>query len=446
MSDLMNDRPRSAPIEVRPVGDGDPLEDPTLARELAQRYLIWDAFVGGQRRVDVHPLVLSHELHAAAASAAEGVVRTIGRVAALAHHDDRERAVYNFHPDVTRLASASLAGGDMASMMRVDLLLDETGEWRACEINADCPGGHNESVGLPRLARGAGFMAGVNPTNVVELLCGRLKQLALLPDGTHGTVALLYATAYAEDLQVCALIQRKLEEVGVRSVLASPTAPRARRGQVFVGGTPVRVLYRYFPTEWMEGQKNVNGIVEAVATGRVKTLTGFGHIYTQSKFAFTRAWHHEEALSAHDREVLHRHIPQSFDLASVPRDELVRDRANWVVKRSMGRVGDQVFVGKLYAEDDWIPLVDEIRAARESGQVWLAQRFVRQRPIPTPWGDRYVTLGAYLHEGTFAGYFARITRESHVSHDALCVPVFHLPELREKVMASVPVRLAHGSA
>jgi len=419
-------------IEVRPVGDGDPLEDPTLSRELAQKYLIWDAFVGGQRRVDVHPLVLSHELHEAARAAAEGVVRTIGRVAHRAHDDEKERAAYNFHPDVTRLASASRASDDMAAMMRVDLLLDENGQWRACEINADCPGGHNESVGLPRLARAAGFMAGANPTNVVELLCARIAKLAEMPDRSRGAVALLYATAYAEDLQVCALLQRKLGEMGIKALLASPTAPRARRGQVFIGSTPIRVMYRYFPTEWMEGQRNVSGIAEAVASGKVKTLTGFGHIYTQSKFAFTRAWHHEAAMDEADRAVLQRHIPYSLDLAAVPRDELVANRAAWVVKRSMGRVGDQVFVGKLFAQDDWIPLVDEIREARAGGQVWLAQRFVRQRPIATPWGDRFVTLGAYLQDGVFAGYFARITRDSHVSHDALCVPVFHLPRATER--------------
>jgi hypothetical protein len=49
---------------------------------------------------------------------------------------------------------------------------------------------------------------------------------------------------------------------------------------------------------------------------------------------------------------------------------------------------------------------------------------VRQRPVPTPAGDRFVTLGAYVLDGRFAGYFARVTPQSHVSHDALCVPVF----------------------
>ena len=49
---------------------------------------------------------------------------------------------------------------------------------------------------------------------------------------------------------------------------------------------------------------------------------------------------------------------------------------------------------------------------------------MRTRCARTPWGDRYVTLGAYVLDGRFAGYFARVTPESHVSHDALCVPVF----------------------
>ena len=415
----------SGGIEVRPVGDGDPLEDPSLSRELAQKYLIWDAFVGGQRRVDVHPLMLSHELHLAAVRAAEGVTRVIGRVADLAHHDARERSSYGLHADVVRLARASLDGGDRAALMRVDLLLDESGSWRACEINADCPGGHNESQGLPRLARAAGFMAGANPTHVVDALTARLKELAMMPDGSYGAVGLIFATAYSEDLQVCALMQRMLERAGVKAILAAPTAPRVRRGKVVLGSTPVRVLYRYFPTEWMEGQRNVEGIADAIAAGRLKTLTGFSHIYTQSKFAFTRAWHHKDALDAVDRAVLDAHVPFSVDLASVPREALVKDRASWVVKRSMGRVGDQVFVGKLFAEDDWIPLVDGLRELRADGQVWLAQRFVKQRPVPTPWGDRYVTLGAYVQDGRFNGYFARITRDSHVSHDALCVPVFH---------------------
>jgi glutathionylspermidine synthase len=401
-------------IEVIPVGALEPLSDASLARELAARFLIWDGFVAGRRRVDVHPLLLSRQLHQAAVQAAEGVVRAVGAVAARAHEDAVERARYGFDADVLRLASASHTAGDRASLMRVDLLLDESGAWKACEINADCPGGHNESLGLPRLARAAGFLAGHDPTHVVPGLVARLRELA---DG--GTVGILHATGYAEDLQVSALVARELDRAGTRTILAPPTAPRLRGGDLCIHGQPVRALYRYFPTEWMSGQRNLPDIARAVEFGQVRTLTSFAHVFTQSKLAFARAW--EQTPEARG------FMPETHDVLDVPRDELLRYREGWVVKRAMGRVGDEVFVGALGTDDEWVPTVDAVLArARDprDRESWIAQRFVRQRSIPTPWGNRLVTLGAYVLDGRFAGYFARITPQSHVSHDALCVPVF----------------------
>ena len=110
------------------------------------------------------PLVLSERLHRGAVAAAEGVVAAIDAAARRAHEDPGEAARYGYHPDVTRLVRASWGAGDRTSWVRVDLLLGEDGVWRACEVNADCPGGHNEAFGLPRLARAAGFAEGVNPT------------------------------------------------------------------------------------------------------------------------------------------------------------------------------------------------------------------------------------------------------------------------------------------
>jgi glutathionylspermidine synthase len=363
-------------------------------------------------------------MHEAAARAAESVGATLGRVTARAHVDPAERARYGLSADSMRLAAASHEAGDDASLMRVDLLLSEDGVWRACEINADCPGGHNESAGLPRLAREAGFRDGDDPTHMLESLADRLTALAELPGEPSGVVALVYATAYAEDLQVCAIVQRILQRRGTRAILVSPMAPRFDTGELRVGAEVVRVLYRYFPTEYMDGNPNVDGICHAVRTGRVRTLSSFAHMYTQSKYSFARAWAHEHALAAEDRAVLREHVPASYDMATVSRERLVAERADWVLKRAYGRVGDEVFVGALHDDDDWVTTVDAVVGLREAGESWIAQRFVRQRPVPTPWGDRFVTLGAYVLDGRFVGYFTRITPESHVSHGALCVPVF----------------------
>jgi glutathionylspermidine synthase len=412
------------PIEVRLAGARDPLSDPALACQLAQRYLIFDSYLAGVRRVEVHPLVLPRAMHEAAARAAESVVAAVGRVTARAHVDPAERARYGLSQDSMDLAAASHDSGDHASLMRVDLLLSEDGEWRACEINADCPGGHNESAGLPRLAREAGFHEGDDPTHMLESLADRLTALAELPGEPPGVVALVYATAYAEDLQVCAIIQRILQRRGTRAILVSPMAPRFDTGELRVGAEIVRVLYRYFPTEYMDGNPNVEGICRAVRAGRVRTLSSFAHMYTQSKYSFARAWAQEPTLEAADRAIVRRHIPASFDVAAIARERLVSERSDWVLKRAYGRVGDEVFVGSLLDDEEWGSTVDAVTGMRGSGESWIAQRFVPQRPVPTPWGDRFVTLGAYVLDGRFVGYFTRITPESHVSHGALCVPVF----------------------
>jgi glutathionylspermidine synthase len=411
-------------IEVRCIPPHDPLSIPEFARELTGRYLLFDAYVGGARRVDLQPLVLSRDLHESAVLVAEGVVAAVGRVAARAHADPVERAHYGLTDAVHQLASASFESGDDASLMRVDLLLAEDGAWRACEINADCPGGHNESVALPRLARAAGFLQGIDPTRMLDTLVARIVELSVQRDASPGVVAIMYATAYAEDLQVCALVRRALERQGVRALLVPPTAPRFEDGEMRVGRDVVRVLYRFFPTEYMEGQNNLEGIVRAVRRGGVRTLSSFAHVYTQSKLSLARAWAHEPGMGRADRDIVRRHVPRSFDAAVVSRAQLEGERSAWVLKRAYGRVGDEVFVGSLFAADEWPPVVDAVLAMRAAGESWIAQRFVAQRPVQTPWGPRFVTLGAYVLDGRFVGYFARITPESHVSHEALCVPVF----------------------
>jgi glutathionylspermidine synthase len=404
--------------EIRTLGPRDPLGDARVKKDLARDYMIWDSHVGGARRVEACPLVLSRASHEAAARAAEDVVRAIGVVASRAHADPLESARYGFSNPVVALAAASHDAGDDASLVRVDLLLGDDGAWRACEINADCPGGHNETVALPQIARDAGFI-GVNPTDVVTRLVDRIVDLA---DG--GAVGLLHASAYAEDLQVCAFLQRQLHARDVAAYLVSPTAPRLDGGELVARGRPIHALYRYFPAEYMEGQENVADVITAIRTGAARSITSFAHMYSQSKLAFARAWALEPSLDEASRSAIARHVPETRDVVDVPRERLLAERADWVVKRSLGRVGDQVHVGTLMDEATWTQCVDEALKMRARGESWIAQRFVTQNAVASPWGDRFVTLGAYVLDGKFAGYFARVTPQSHVSHDALCVPVF----------------------
>lgn len=409
---------RDAVIKVAALGVRDPLANPILEQSLSRNYLIFDAYVSGERRVDLHPIVLSAQQHAQAVHCAQTTARLVSDIASRAHDSPQEAAQYGFSPAVRRLAAASHSAGDRHFLYRIDLLYGVDG-FRACEINADCPGGHNEALGLPLLAQAAGFWSGHNPTKVVSALCDTLSEMRR----GDGTIALIYATAYAEDLQVCALIHRELRRRGVPAILASPTVLRRAGQGLRVGKERVSVLYRYFPTEYMEGQRNLSAIADAVASGHVRTLSNFGEIYTQSKLAFARVHALSDSLTEQQRAGLH-YLPQTYAVTDLDAALVHSQRPNWVLKRALGRVGEEVFVGSLLRDEDWKQVIEKARLEHESGEAWVLQSFVPQRPIESPYGPLLMTLGAYVLDGEFCGYFARVTPESHASHSALCLPVF----------------------
>src|SRR5581483_3081547 len=193
--------------EVRALSVSDTLADRTLYLELQRKYLVWDAFVGGERRVDLHPLVLAPALHAGAVRAAEDAWRVVSHLADQALHDPEELARYGLRPDAVALVDAARRGGDHASFVRVDLLLSESGDWYACEVNVDSPGGYNEAVGLVNLAPEVGLRGAYAPANPLSALANRL--CALSAENAGGTIGLVHATAHAEDLQIAALLRRE---------------------------------------------------------------------------------------------------------------------------------------------------------------------------------------------------------------------------------------------
>jgi glutathionylspermidine synthase len=404
-------------VRVVRAGPGDLLARSEVSLELEQRWYVWDHCLAGQRRVEVQPLVLGEAAHAEAVSVAEQAAALVFRAADRAAADPEERARYRLHPDVEQLAAAARTAGDRGSLVRVDLLLRDDGRFVACEVNTDCPGGHNESLALPHLARRAGFRGGIDPNSVAPQLADRLVAMSGGRGSPRGLIGLVCATAYAEDLQICAIVERLIRERGGRAKRMPATGPQASADGVAYRGERIAVLYRYYPAEYMAGQANIGALARAVESGALTCLSAFSVIHAQSKLAMARAWA-SEPLRANAA------FPGTFALRDLDAASILRDRADWVLKRDLSRVGDHVIVGALETDASFRELVDEVHESEEAGEVWIAQRYVPPGLVATPWGPRCLTLGAYLLDGVFAGYLARLTPTSHCSHDALMVPVF----------------------
>jgi hypothetical protein len=174
----------------------------------------------------------------------------------------------------------------------------------------------------------------------------------------------------------------------------------------------------------MEAQSNLDGIIGAIEAGNLKTMTSFSRMYEQSKSCYARAWARRDVLELPQKDAVERYLPETYDFYDIPASRLISERGEWVIKRALGRVGDEVWVGAVCEREVWPGVVAEVARLCGQGEKWIVQRYVGQRTVITPWGPIFVTLGAYVLDGRFVGYFARLTEVTHVSHDALCVPVF----------------------
>ncbi|HUP50250.1 MAG TPA: glutathionylspermidine synthase family protein [Thermoanaerobaculia bacterium] len=376
-------------------------EQAGIIRDLRFRYFKWDAFTGGVCRVVPETMVLSRSTHEEIVRIVETLSRALERF---------ERRVGSEGETLRRLgipgALDPLMGGEddeTLQIARYDLFLTEEGRWMVSEFNEDAPGGFNETAGLPELLGDLG--GGLTWEGD---LCRHLLA-ALRP---YDSIALLYATAYAEDLQHMLILERWLEAAGHRTVLASPEHLRAGLGRPRVLGTPIDAAFRFFPGEWMPRLPNIRTWLKVAA--RLPVMNPLRRLVRQSKSMFA-LWREEAFLDPEDRRLVDEHCPwtESFDPDKVPM--LVEERERWVLKGAFGRMGDSVVIGTLVTEKEWSESL--ARAALSPRDFCVQERFA-VRPLAFEQGALYPTVGAYVVNGRFAGYYSRAAARPLITHEA----------------------------
>jgi glutathionylspermidine synthase len=273
-----------------------------------------------------------------------------------------------------------------------------TDGWRISEANTDVPGGINEGSGLPRLmepfypdARSVGDAAGAYAA-------------ALLESASGGNVALAHATAYSDDRQVMTYLARRIEELGGRAALVSPSHLRWRDGRARVdaawGTGPADVVARFFPAEWLPNLPARCGWPSFFAAGATPVSNPAAALMTQSK-RFPLVWDALETALPTWRALL----PETRD----PRDAAWRDDDEWVIKPALGRVGEGVGLRGVTLPREWRELE---RAASRHADFWVAQRRFEPTPLDAG-GDRmYPCVGVFTVGTRAAGAYGRFGRRA----------------------------------
>jgi glutathionylspermidine synthase len=389
----------AVPVPWRPVEPLAPAIVSTIRRRAIFECCKWDPQVEDVSTIADVPIVLDAQAWSELVTHAERLACEV----VAAEEELRQRPELHDVLGLPRAVRRALMNADSrmpcrgTRLIRFDFHHTATG-WRISEANTDVPGGLNEASGLPRLladyvpdARTAGDVAG----------CYAYTLLASLQDRPH--VALIHATAYADDRQVMTYVAKSLEQQGARVSLVSPAHLRWQEGHACLEtdwtSGPVDAVLRFYPGEWMPNLPPVCGWTSYFAGTVTPVSNPATALLTQSK-RFPLAWDLLRTPLSTWRALL----PETRD----PRDVRWQRSDEWVLKPALGRVGEDVVVVGVTPAQEAQRIVRDV--SRHPSH-WIAQRRFTATPMTVGATTRYPGIGVYTVDGRVVGAYGRVAEQ-----------------------------------
>ncbi len=388
-----------------PVRLLDEAERRTLRRRMIFEHGKFDPRVGDVEVIAPFPIILRPEAWSEIADAAEALAAE----AMAAEQELMDRPELHRSLGLPRSIRAALRRGDapvsIARQIRFDFHWTTEG-WRISEANTDVPGGYLEAEGLSRLM--VEHHSDFHPCG--DPMAALVRSVAAGTD-PDSVIALVHATAYTDDRQTMAAMQRRFEVIGRRAVLIAPDhvtwrSGRARLDHAWADGD-MGAMIRFFPAEWLANLPRRTGWRHFFAGSTTPQSNPACALLMQSK-----RW---SLLTDRLREPLEHwrtFLPETRD----PREVAWKRDEGWVIKPALGRVGDGVGIRGVTPEKDWRRIA---RACSWFPGHWVAQRRFQSAPMETDDGPVYPCIGVFAIDGRACGAYGRVSRMPLIDQHAM---------------------------
>ena len=392
-----------------------------FARRLMASGLVTDPWFDGHPRFQVAPLPLARADFDAMARATEAVAALLDELGGIVAADPAALDEFFAMTPAQKLmwhASAPLWHG----IARADVFLRDGQPPVVCEMNCDTPSGLAEAVCLGQLAAAAGH-GDVNSdlgARFLAVLSRFAAGVSLRPTAGPITVGIVYPTEMADDLGLVALYRGWCAQAGYDVVLGSPYNLERIPGRgVALFSRRCDVVLRHYKTDWWGERLPVRDdeqpfadpdplseplatLLSAELAGEVAVVNPFGAVLPQNKRAFAFCWERLDRFSPEAQAVIRATIPFSIRLEAAERNDLLREREDWVLKTDYGCEGEEVTIGRDVPQELWADLLAHAIPRR-----WIAQRRFDSRRDAA---GRVANHGVFIAAGCAAGLYTRLSQ------------------------------------
>jgi glutathionylspermidine synthase len=403
--------PPSGP--VAPVAD----DYAAFAERIVAGGVLRDPWIDGRPRFRAEPVVVEAPRYAALCRAAEDVAAACHAMVSILLDEPRLlEDVLGLTPFQRTMWTA--AAPSWHGVARADVFFTDDGV-AVAELNCDTPTGEAEAVVLGRLA---GSVAGtVDPNRALEsrflaMLEYVAKRERVPEAGPARTVGLVYPTELTEDLSLVRLYSQWLEGRGYAVVLGSPYNLGYDGTRTCLFDTPIDVLVRHYKTDWWGERESawledpidddapleapLRAVLSGMAAGTLAVVNPFGAVVPQNKRSYALMWEQIHRFPPDAQAAIERYVPVTRRLEVLHREQLLAQRADWVIKSDYGAEGEEVLVGREVNDAAWRAALARARPGR-----WIAQRYFAAE---TDARGESVNHGVFLVAGRAAGLYARV--------------------------------------
>lgn len=363
----------------------------------------WDHQVEDVATIARGPLVLTRAAWATLTHDAEALAReTLALETALLNHPALWRELGLSRS--LRRALAQTRPSSAVRVMRFDFHWTTSG-WQVSEVNADVPGGFNESAI-------AGLMLPHHPECRSVGDPGRALVSAIaaqIPAGA--TVALVHATAYSDDRQVMEFLADACAQAGLGARPCAPDHLHWTPDGCQVAGQAIAAVIRFFPGEWLPALPRNCGWENLAGHPAVLLANPLSAVLVQSK-RLPLVW---SRLST-PCPTWQRLLPET----DAPHRRTISSDAEWILKPVFGRVGDGIAMAGVSS--------DKIMRASARSAWWFPGSWIAQRRFTSvawdgPDGPCHPCIGVYTVDGQVAGAYGRYASVPLIDHRAVDVPI-----------------------
>ncbi|MBY7023678.1 MULTISPECIES: glutathionylspermidine synthase family protein [Clostridium] len=302
---------------------------------------------------------------------------------------------------------------------RYDTFVDINNHVYFAEFNYDKPCGQKEI----HLAERCNFNGNLNEGFIKRLVNTLLKISDVYCDGNEKiNIGFLIDPCHYEELHHSYYFKEILKNTNINIVQVGNNNLSVKDGYVYgYSKIKLQIILRLFPTEFFYEINNIEDILDSFNEGKVLIINDPRIIAIQAKGFFAYLWdlikNNSNFICEYDKNIIRKSIPYTEIFKSKNLKTTLENKDNYVVKSSLGRYSQEVYIGKSYKHNAW---EDEINNILRKDKIHIVQKLINIRQEYTYAPDfkntnipilAYGNFGVYLMDKKVEGFLVRWSKD-----------------------------------